>query len=143
MIADVEKAFHQVRVDPADRHRLRILYPKSPTAKNCIDNYYTYRYTRVVFGLTCSPYLLYKTIRHHLSSKLCENYSTPIIETLKTDIYSDNVVTSISNVHDATMFFNETVDIFASAGMNIDLMKGLFDIRNHTNWMNTKSQQQR
>ena len=60
ILADIQEAFLQISVNEADRDFTRFLW---------VDNdgdVVSYRFARVPFGLSCSPYLLNATIRHHL-----------------------------------------------------------------------------
>lgn len=49
--ADIEKAFLQLGISPKDRDYLRFYYPSD-------EEELVYRHCRVVFGVSCSPYLL-------------------------------------------------------------------------------------
>ena len=60
LVSDVEKAFHMITVDEKDRDALQFLG---------IDDIYAadpklvcYRFTKVGFGLNCSPFLLGATL---------------------------------------------------------------------------------
>ena len=64
VIADIEKAFLMIMIDKKNRDTLRFLW---------VDDLMTdtpaivvLRFTRVVFGVTSSPFLLNATIQHHL-----------------------------------------------------------------------------
>ena len=64
-IADITKAFLQISIVERDRDTLRFLWltghPEADDTATC-----TLRMTRVVFGVSSSPFLLTATIRHHL-----------------------------------------------------------------------------
>ena len=55
LVSDVEKAFHMIHVDERDRDVLRFLWINGINAES--PEIVTLRYTRVVFGLNCSPFL--------------------------------------------------------------------------------------
>ena len=61
---DPKKAFLQVRIRPEDRDALRFhwLYDKDPQRVR------TLRFSRAIFGLTSSPFLLGGVIKHHLNT---------------------------------------------------------------------------
>ena len=64
MVADIEKAFSMISVNPDDRDVLRFLW-----VEILFDNdvkLVMLRFTRVVFGVSSSPFLLNATIWHHL-----------------------------------------------------------------------------
>ena len=64
LTADIEKAFLMVSVRESDRDVLRFLWFNNVNSENrkmiCL------RFTRVVFGVSCSPFLLNAILRHSL-----------------------------------------------------------------------------
>ena len=62
--ADVEKAFLMVSVAKKDRDVLRFVWVDNVLANE--PNIVELRFTRVMFGVSPSPFLLNATIRHHL-----------------------------------------------------------------------------
>ncbi|UYV70789.1 hypothetical protein LAZ67_8000618 [Cordylochernes scorpioides] len=60
VIADIRKAFLQIEVKEENRDYLRFLWWKNN------HQIQVFRHKRVVFGVTCSPYLLGAVILHHL-----------------------------------------------------------------------------
>ena len=71
LTSDIEKAFHQVSVHKKDRECLRFLW---------FDNVFSYQpkivrntFARVIFGVTCSPFLVNEAIR-----KYAKNYEFDI-----------------------------------------------------------------
>ncbi|XP_046862794.1 uncharacterized protein LOC124456378 [Xenia sp. Carnegie-2017] len=63
LCGDIEKAFLQIRIREQERDALRFHW-KSDSQPEPL----TYRFTRVVFGLTCSPFLLGGVLEHHLET---------------------------------------------------------------------------
>ena len=63
-IVDIEKAFLMISMTPQDHDVLRFLWVQNPF--NADSDVVTYRFTRVVIGVSSSPYLLNSTIQHHL-----------------------------------------------------------------------------
>ena len=61
VVADVEKAFLMISVDPKDRDVLRFLWVKNVKSEE--PEIVILRFARVVFGVTSSPFLLNATIR--------------------------------------------------------------------------------
>ena len=59
-IADIEKAFLMISVAPSDRDVLRFLWVRS--IEEQVPQIIILRYTRVVFGVACSPFLLNATV---------------------------------------------------------------------------------
>ena len=60
LVADIEKAFHQIVIEQKDRDAIRFLWFKD------MPEIVQYRFYRLVFGLTSSHAILTKTIRQHL-----------------------------------------------------------------------------
>ena len=65
VVADIEKAFHQIQTNPEDRRMLRFLW-FDDIEKDC-SKIKQFQFRRLVFGLTPSPAILASTIKHHLS----------------------------------------------------------------------------
>ena len=63
-IADIEKAFLMIAMSQEDRDVLHFLWVDNRLSSN--PNVIIYRFARVVFGVSSSPYLLNSTIQHHL-----------------------------------------------------------------------------
>ena len=82
---DISKAFLQVRVREDDRDALRFHW-----RANNDQLVETYRFQRVVFGLTCSPYLLGGVIETHLDT-WAQDYPTET-ELLRRSLYVDDAI---------------------------------------------------
>ena len=59
--ADISKAFHRIIVDEEDRKLLKFLWI------NLNSQELIFQFKVVLFGATCSPYLLQETLHTHLS----------------------------------------------------------------------------
>ena len=66
---DISKAFHRIIVNEQDRNYLKFLWFNLET-----EEQRTFRFHVVMFGATCSPYLLQETLQTHLSENMagCE-----------------------------------------------------------------------
>ncbi|GBM73328.1 hypothetical protein AVEN_258872-1 [Araneus ventricosus] len=60
--ADIEQAFLQIMLRPDQRDAVRFLWLN----EGLETNYKILRVTRVIFGATCSPFLLEATLNHHV-----------------------------------------------------------------------------
>ncbi|KAF1750846.1 hypothetical protein GCK72_017397 [Caenorhabditis remanei] len=89
IVGDIARAFHQVRLQEKDRNVTKWLWvediEKPPTGDNLVE----YRFTRIPFGMKCSPFLLAATIRHYLLMAA----SILSIEIDK-NLYVDNIMVS-------------------------------------------------
>ena len=85
MIADIEKAFLNIVITPEHRDYLRFF---------CVDdihdispNIITFRFARLVSGLTCSPAILNAVLHHHLTqySTIDPTFVTKVLKYLYVD----------------------------------------------------------
>ena len=77
--SDVEKAFHQISIDPTDRRKLRFLWYDDVTKAS--PKIVHYQFCRLVFGLTPSPAILSSLLENHLESRAEDD--PEIVSTLK------------------------------------------------------------
>lgn len=88
LTADLEKAFLMVSVDEADRDVLRFIWVDD--AEKDSPDLRAYRFTRVVFGVSSSPFLLNATISFHLERYLESNRS--LVCHLLDSTYVDDII---------------------------------------------------
>lgn len=120
IVSDIRKAFLQISLCSNDRDFLRFLWYENGQIK-------VYRHARVVFGVTCSPFLLGAVITYHLQKILQQNenvrmteYSDSVISKLMTSFYVDNCVTSVDSEKELDQFIKEASKL---------MMEGKFDLR--------------
>ena len=117
IVADIKQAFLQIFVDDNDRDLIRFLWFENvndPGSKIVI-----YRFTRVVFGLTSSPFLLNATLQHHLSKYLPIADISFYIEKLMRDLYVFESTNSFNKVHKCQRFFEISKSCLAAANFNL------------------------
>jgi len=126
VIADIRKAFQMIGVAEEDRNFQKFLWWKEPEAKILKE----YRHCRVVFGMTCSPFILAAVIDHHLSQVKQEDKG--VAEALKKSTYVDNVVLSVNEEQEYLEFRDRSVSLFMDAKMdlrqwetNLEILRGL------------------
>lgn len=108
LVADIEKAFLLISVSPSDRDvLLEDLFSNDIVPM-------TLRFTRVVFEVSSSPYLLNATIKHHLQSYS----SNPVIELLSQSMYVDNIVAS-GNTEEAFRIYIESKVLLSHGSLNL------------------------
>lgn len=115
VLADIEKAFHQVALREKDRDFTRFLWvnDQSQTEFN-LKNLVVYRFCRVVFGLTCSPHLLSSTIHLHFSENVSK-YSEEVL----LNLYVDNLLLSAPDAKTVNHKSLEVKAEFHKIGMNL------------------------
>lgn len=115
IIADIEKAFLQVGLQPSQRDVTRFIWLKDSNQTTLdSDNIQEFRFCRVPFGVISSPFLLGATIGCHLDS-----FNSELSNKLKKDIYIDNVITGAKNVEEAILLYRGAKSMFRSASMNL------------------------
>ena len=75
------------------------------------------RFTRVVFGVCSSPFLLNSTIRYHLEKYRSSH--TELVENLINSFYVDDVVTGASNEGEAFKLYAESKRILGDGSFNL------------------------
>lgn len=86
LCADLKQAFLQIRIKESDRDVLRFHWMKDRDPKQRT----VYRFTRALFGLNQSPFLLQGTVGHHLEeNNVCDKRT---IEKIKRDIYVNDII---------------------------------------------------
>ncbi|UYV67831.1 hypothetical protein LAZ67_5002175 [Cordylochernes scorpioides] len=111
VIADIRKAFLQIEVKEEDRDYLRFLWWKNN------HQIQVFRHKRVVFGVTCSPYLLGAVILHHLKGVSSEFGALP--QKLMECLYIDNCVISVDTEAELVDLVEKSTEIFAKAKMDL------------------------
>jgi len=118
LLADIEKAFLQLGVRVMDRDCTRFLWLENPKEINPDKIIYTkcivYRFRRVSFGLTSSPFLLNATIQEHL--KLFE---TRLARSIEENLYMDNIMIPLKDEDKIDIVCQEAKILFSKAGMRL------------------------
>ena len=105
--ADIEKAFPQVGIAQEDRDVLRCLWIEE--GQVCV-----YRFARLPFGLSSSPFILQATLRRHLGEN---NVDDQTMQNFIASIYVDDSVWSeaeLDKLYDRKKFYTE---LFGECGM--------------------------
>ena len=117
IVADIKQAFLQIFVDDNDRDFIRFLWFE--IINNRRSKIVIYRFTRVVFGLTSSLFLLNATLQHHFSKYLRIADISFYIEKLMRDLYVDDSMNSFDEVHECQRFFEISKTCLAAANFNL------------------------
>jgi len=121
LIGDVEKAFLQLVIDFSQRDLTRFFWSDER------GNIQTWRFQRVLFGAKGSPFLLAASIGQHLKTY---NFWKETCDTLATNIYVDDVVTSHQSREEASQFLERAVIIMKEIGMNLSKWKANINLNN-------------
>ncbi|VDM64568.1 unnamed protein product [Angiostrongylus costaricensis] len=114
--SDVEKTFVQVRLHEDDRDATRCLWLHDYRLPPFPNNIKTLRFTRVIFGLNTSPFLLAGTIHFHLDQYKEE---AELVTQLKDNLYVDNLVVTLDDPEEAFQSYLRTKQIFNDLNMNL------------------------
>ena len=112
ILADIKQAFLNVSIHPDHRDFLRFLWRDYTTPDRDVI---IYRFNRVVFGLTSSPFLLNGTIRKHWEQYLEEDSS--FVERFLMDLYVDDTTSGCNSVDEGKYFYNTSTKIMRDAGL--------------------------
>ena len=115
MIADIEKAFLQVQLTQGDSHLVRFLWIKNPDAP--VPEIIAYRWKRLPFGLTCSPFILRAVMLKHLD--LYEATYPNAVHLLRSQLYVDDALVGSETAQQAQEVMTQLVEIFAAANMKL------------------------
>ena len=113
-MADVEKAFLQVRIQEPECDMTCFLWLKNPTNLDVTNYLITYRFYRVPFGLICSSFLLAATIKFHLQKE-----GTPLVLHILKNIYVDNVLIGVDSHSEICGVYKQAKSIFGKTAMNL------------------------
>ena len=91
LVADIKKAFLAIEVDEKDRDSLRFLWVRDVEKGNM--SVVVYRFCRVIFGATCSPYLLNAALGYHLDT--FSELDPEFVRKMKDSFYVDDLATSV------------------------------------------------
>ena len=112
IVADVEKAFHQIQINPDDRAMLRFLWFDDISKDH--PEIVQYQFCRLVFGLTPSPAILSSLIQHHL--ELNKEKEPQIVSLLQDSFYVDDFVGGASHDDLAIEIYEKSKGIMNAGG---------------------------
>ena len=116
---DIKQAFLQVRIKEQDRDALRFHWLKDPSSQTVE----TLRFTRALFGLTSSPFLLGGVIQHLLES--CRQNYPDIVSEIERSLYVDDLISGGPSSEKAKEIKSASQNVFA---------KGTFELHKwHSN----------
>ena len=103
---DIKAAFHQVGIDRKDRKYLKFFWSDRQM-----------QFARAPFGLSCSPFLLLRTVNVHLDKYAPSDME--LCEKIRAGIYMDDICVSFKNREEAEAGMERTTEIFSEAAMEL------------------------
>ena len=114
LVADIKKAFLMVSISPSDRDALRFIWLDYIHKDNPRE--VVYRFCRVVFGVTSSPFLLNATIKQHLQKYA--NGIPELVKVLLKSLYVDDMTSGESTVERGFDLFVKSRKIMVEGRFN-------------------------
>ncbi|CAI2353976.1 unnamed protein product [Caenorhabditis sp. 36 PRJEB53466] len=114
LIADIAKAFHQVPLRPEFRNVVKFLWVKDPEGSTNHENLVVYRFTKLPFRASSSPFILAATILLYLEMNPHE-----INERIKSNLYVDNVVLTTNEESELPELYSGSKKAFNNMSMNL------------------------
>ena len=108
LTGDLQKAFLQVRIRENDRDALRFHWRKDQQSE-----LETLRFTRALFGLVSSPFLLGGVIDAHLSN--WDEREPEVVAKLRKELYVDDLISGSTSVSKAKEIKEKATSIFEDA----------------------------
>nr|XP_047129480.1 uncharacterized protein LOC124809432 [Hydra vulgaris] len=113
VLADIKKAFLQIRNQDMDRDAQRLIWYEDLKKMKLME----LRFTRVIFGSSSSPYILGATIKKHIS-KYKDIYPKTVVA-LEEDTYVDDLQAGGETEEELIRFKYESTQILNEAGFQL------------------------
>ena len=113
--ADIKKAFFTIAVEESDRRYLRFVRPDEKGSMT------TYLFTRLPFGVNCSPFIMTAVLCQHLNlvAARAEDYDKVMLKLLRDSFYVDDCVASVDSDQEAVHFKELGVSALQEASMEL------------------------
>nr|XP_037872500.1 uncharacterized protein LOC119629716 [Bombyx mori] len=110
--ADIRQMYLRILVKDEDRKFLRMLYRFDPS-----EEIKLYEFTRVPFGLCCSPFLAIRTVRQLVTDEGSQfPLAAPVADS---DVFTDDLATSCANEETAVELSNQLIKMFHAGGFDL------------------------
>ena len=115
LIGDLDKAFLNVEIKPDQRDLLRFLWVDDPFSNSPKET--VYRFTRLVFGFVCSPFILNAVFRNHLTKYETSDLQF-LVDALKS-LYVDDYASGGESVPNCFDLYQKLKKCFNEGGFNM------------------------
>ena len=115
ILSDIKQAFLITEIAKEHQDFLRFLSfedPFDPSSELVI-----YRFLRLVFGLTSSPFILNATIRHHLQK--FSSSDSEFVQRFLEDLYVDDCTSGCRSVEEGKEFYEKSMTVFGNGGFHL------------------------
>ncbi|GFT78515.1 uncharacterized protein TNCV_3612501 [Trichonephila clavipes] len=113
VISDIRKAFLQISLHENDMNFLRFLWWEGGNLEKAV----IYRHRRVVFEVSCSPFLLAAVLNHHF--KQAPEHLEKAGEKLIDSMFIDNCVASVDSSEELESFQRDSTELLALGKFNL------------------------
>ena len=113
ILADIQKAFLQIRLDEKDRDAQRLVWYNNLQERKIVE----LRFTRVIFGAGPSPYILGSTLETHID--LFKDIYPETVKALRDDTYVDDVQYGSNVKENLQKFKDESTLILEKGGFKL------------------------
>ena len=113
---DIEKAYLQIGVDEKDRDLLPLLWIENLFNEHQVE-LCKYQFTRVIFGVNCSQFLLNAVIENHVSKYAF--LDTGFVKKVQKKFYVNNLNTSVNSVREGVDLVKKIKVQFGEAQFNV------------------------
>ncbi|GFT05985.1 uncharacterized protein NPIL_458251 [Nephila pilipes] len=115
--SDIKQAFLQICLANEHKDAVRFLWSDDEPCVHKKSKLQVYRFNRVNFGVSSSPFLLAATIRHHIEKYKHE--FPDIVELLDSSFYVDDLISSGNEFEEALQTSRRAKYIMEVAGMDL------------------------
>ena len=115
LIGDIEKAFLNIQVREEERDLLRFLWYEDINSDQ--PDLVKFRFTRLVFGLVSSPFVLNATVRYHLKNFAKED--TQFTQKVIDSLYVDDFASGEDSDEEGLKLYQKLKACFRAGGFNM------------------------
>ena len=132
ILSNIKQAFLNIEIAKVHQDFLRLLWFEDPF--NPSSELVIYRFLRLVFGLTSSPFILNATIRHHLQK--FSSSDSEFVQRFLEDLYVDDCTLGCRSVEEGKEFYEKSMTVLENGGFHLrkwvtnhKMLQDFFDMR--------------